>query len=73
MLFLRCEEKPAWMESRGWQWQGENREISPPLSGNAWIKDGIAAFDTDSSNFIRSDADRLIYPIDLIVWPWPET
>jgi hypothetical protein len=62
----------AYMTSNGWEWQCENREVSPTLASHAWRKGDVGAFDANETNFIKSAADGLIYPIDLIVWHWPQ-
>lgn len=65
------KEIHAYMIENGWEWQRENREVSPTLVTHAWRKGSIGAFDANETNFIKSSVDGLIYPIDLIVWHWP--
>jgi hypothetical protein len=65
-------EIQLWMKQRGWHWQNASRDISPPLCSTAWVRDGIAAFDAEPSNFIRNKSDKEIYPIDLVVCHWPD-
>jgi|GEM_PF-1065702 len=61
----------AWMTAHGWEPLHMSREVSVTLRDHAWQRDGIGAFDANETNFIRSDADGELYPIDLIVWPMP--
>ena len=61
----------AWMTAHGWEPLHMRRDVSVTLRDHAWQRDGIGAFDANETNFIRSDADGELYPIDLIVWPMP--
>lgn len=65
-------EIKTWMAERGWEPLVNRRDVSISLSSEAWQRDGIGAFDVNETNFIRSEEDGLLYPIDLIVWPMPE-
>lgn len=60
-----------WMLLHGWEPLREHREVVVTLRDHAWQRDGIGAFDANDTNFIKSSADGLLYPIDLIVWPLP--
>jgi hypothetical protein len=66
------KEIHAYMVSEGWEWQRESREVSPTLNTYAWRKGNLGAFDANPRNFVRSTQDGKVYPIDLIVWHWPE-
>ena len=66
------KEIKTWMKERGWEPLMNRRDVSISLRGEAWQRDGIGAFDVNETNFIRSEEDGLLYPIDLIVWPMPE-
>jgi hypothetical protein len=61
----------AWMTSRGWEPLQMRRDVSVTLRDHAWQRDGIGAFDANETNFVRSETDGEVYPIDLIVWPMP--
>ncbi len=62
----------AWMAERGWEPLMSRRDVSISLRAEAWQRDGIGAFDVNETNFILSEEDGQLYPIDLIVWPMPE-
>jgi len=66
------KEISAWMTEHGWEPLAERRDVVVTLRSHAWQRDGIGAFDANDTNFIKSDADGLLYPIDLIVWRLPE-
>lgn len=66
------KEIHAYMTAEGWQWQRDAPEVSPTLGKLAWRKGKIGAFDANPTNFVKAAADGEIYPIDLIVWHWPE-
>lgn len=66
------KEIRAWFEADGWEWQHGNAEVSPLLSRHAWRKGALGAFDANETNLVKAAADGQIYPIDLIVWHWPE-
>jgi hypothetical protein len=66
------KEIHAYMIANGWEWQRDSREVSPTLANHAWRKESVGAFDANETNFIKAAADGLIYPIDLIVWHWPQ-
>lgn len=65
-------EISAWMTEHGWKPLAERRDVAATLRTHAWERDGIGAFDANDTNFIKSDADGMLYPIDLIVWRMPE-
>ncbi len=65
-------EIQAYMRARGWESLRGCREVSPVLQNHAWRRGKVGAFDANETNFIKAAADGLIYPIDLIVWHWPE-
>lgn len=51
------------------------RELARLIDGHALdqeISRDIGAFDANPTNFVKSAVDGQIYPIDLIVWHWPE-
>jgi hypothetical protein len=60
------------MSARGWQPLADHRDVSSTLRDEAWHRDGMAAFDVNVTNFIKSEEDQELYPIDLVVWPLPE-
>ena len=66
------KEIHAYMTRQGWEWQRTNRSVSPTLCHYAWRKGSLGAFDANETNLIKSTLDGAIYPIDLIVWHWPE-
>lgn len=66
------KEISAWMTEHGWRPLAERRDVVVTLRSHAWERDGIGAFDANDTNFIKSDVDGLLYPIDLIMWPMPE-
>ena len=66
------KEIHTWMIRHGWEPLRERRDVSVPLRDYAWQRDGIGAFDSNDTNFLKSEADGELYPIDLIVWPLPE-
>ena len=61
-----------YMKEQGWTWMNGDTSVSPVLQPNAWKRGNIGAFDANETNFIKAHADGEIYPIDLIVWHWPE-
>lgn len=65
-------EIQAYMRRNGWEHLHGHREVAPTLQAHAWRRGDVAAFDANETNFIKADADGKIYPIDLIVWHWPE-
>jgi hypothetical protein len=65
-------EIQTWMSARGWQPLADHRDVSSTLRDEAWHRDGMAAFDVNVTNFIKSEEDQELYPIDLVVWPLPE-
>lgn len=65
------KEIEAWMIERGWERLTDRRDVSISLRGEAWQYDAMGAFDVNETNFIQSEEDGLLYPIDLIVWPMP--
>lgn len=65
-------EIKTWMAARGWEPLTNHRNVSITLRDEAWQCDGIGAFDVNETNFIKSEEDGELYPIDLIVWPLPE-
>lgn len=65
-------EIKSYMTGEGWEWLGADKSVSPTLRDHAWRRGNIGAFDANPTNFIKSSVDGLIYPIDLIVWHWPE-
>jgi hypothetical protein len=62
----------AWMTQHGWESLAEARDVAVTLRQHAWRRGKIGAFDANETNFIKSDADGQLYPIDLIVWTMPE-
>jgi len=66
------QEVRAWMMQHGWESLNEARDVTAPLRNHAWRRGEIGAFDANETNFIKSDVDGLLYPIDLIVWTMPE-
>ncbi|MDI1315648.1 hypothetical protein [Prosthecobacter sp.] len=62
----------AWMTQHGWESLAEARDVAVTLRQHAWRRGRVGAFDANETNFIKSDADGLLYPIDLIVWTMPE-
>lgn len=64
-------EIEAYMRHHGWTSLHGCNDVSPVLQKHAWRRGDIGAFDANETNFIKADADGLLYPIDLIVWPWP--
>ncbi len=66
------KEIREWMTKHGWQTLAERRDVAPTLRDHAWQRDGIGAFDANNTNFIKSEVDGALYPIDLIMWPMPE-
>ncbi|MEQ1934746.1 MAG: hypothetical protein ABL962_12875 [Fimbriimonadaceae bacterium] len=65
-------EIQTWMAARGWESLTDRRDVSVTLRDEAWHRDGMGAFDVNETNFIKSEEDGELYPIDLIVWPLPE-
>lgn len=66
------KEIHLYMTQAGWEPMSGCREVSPTLQAHAWRRNGIGAFDANETNFIKAAADGKIYPIDLIVWHWPD-
>jgi hypothetical protein len=66
------KEIHTYMIRQGWEWQRTNSGVSPTLCHFAWRKGNLGAFDANETNLIKSALDGEIYPIDLIVWHWPE-
>ncbi len=66
------KEIQEYMTGLGWTWLNGDAGVSPSLQQHAWKRGGIGAFDANETNFIKAHADGRIYPIDLIVWHWPE-
>jgi hypothetical protein len=66
------KEIRAWMIERGWETLEDAREVAVSLRQHAWHRDGIGAFDANETNFVKSEADGEIYPVDLIVWRMPQ-
>lgn len=64
-------EFQEYMLAGGWEPLRGCNEVSPVLQNYAWRRGEVGAFDANETNFIKADADELIYPIDLIVWHWP--
>lgn len=62
----------SWMIARGWEPLTNRQDVSITLRDEAWQRDGIGAFDVNETNFIKSEEDGELYPIDLIVWPLPD-
>jgi hypothetical protein len=61
-----------WMRERGWEPLQERRDVVTTLRGEAWCRDGLGAFDVHEHNFILSEDDDELYPVDVIVWPLPD-
>jgi hypothetical protein len=66
------QEISAWMTHHGWESLGAARDVTVTLRHHAWRRGKIGAFDANETNFIRSDTDGQLYPIDLIVWTMPD-
>lgn len=66
------KEIHAWMTQQGWESLDEAKDVSTTLRHHAWRRGRIGAFDANETNFIKSDVDGQLYPIDLIVWTMPE-
>jgi hypothetical protein len=65
---LTIREIKAWMLAHGWESLATARDVNPTLCDYAWRRGDVYAFDANETNFIKSEADGQIYPIDLIVW-----
>jgi hypothetical protein len=65
------KEIHAWMTRHGWEPLRERRDVSVTLRNYAWQRGSSGAFDANDTNFLKSEADGELYPIDLIVWPLP--
>ena len=61
-------EIKAWMLAHGWESLATARDVNPTLCDYAWRRGDVHAFDANETNFIKSEADGQLYPIDLIVW-----
>jgi hypothetical protein len=66
------QEISAWMTHHGWESLGAASDVTVTLRHHAWRRGKIGAFDANETNFIKSDSDGLLYPIDLIVWTMPD-
>lgn len=66
------KEIREYMIAEGWTWLNGDPTVSPSLQQYAWRRGQIGAFDANETNFIKAHADGKIYPIDLIVWHWPD-
>ncbi|MBN8421337.1 MAG: hypothetical protein J0L73_20660 [Verrucomicrobia bacterium] len=60
------------MTRHGWESLEESRDVAVTLRRHAWRRGNIGAFDANETNFIKSDTDGQLYPIDLIIWTMPE-
>ncbi len=58
----------SYMQAHGWESLAAARDVKPTLRDHAWRRGDVYAFDANETNFIKSEADGLVYPIDLIVW-----
>ena len=58
----------AYMEGQDWEFLATARDVSPILCDHAWRRGDVYAFDGNETNFIKSDTDGKVYPVDLIVW-----
>ena len=58
----------SYMTAHGWESLAKARDVNPTLCNHAWRRGDVYAFDANETNFIKSDADGKVYPIDLIVW-----
>ena len=61
----------TWMMRHGWESLEDARDVSISLRRHAWRRGEFGAFDANETNFIKSDMDGQLYPIDLIVWKMP--
>ncbi len=58
----------GYMKLHGWESLSSARDVLPTLHDHAWRRGDVHAFDANETNFIKSEADGKVYPIDLIVW-----
>lgn len=65
------KEIRSWMMQHGWDSLEDAPDVSISLRRQAWRRDGVGAFDANETNFIKSEADGQLHPIDLIVWRLP--
>ncbi len=66
------KEIRVWMTQQGWESLDEAKDVSTTLRQHAWRRGKIGAFDANETNFIKSNVNGQLYPIDLIVWMMPE-
>ncbi len=61
-------EIDGYMKAEGWESQSKNSDLEDRVRSHAWRRGSILATDANPTNFVKSEVDGELYPIDVIVW-----